>query len=163
MTRGRKPTPTHLKLVQGNPGKRRINHREPVPIRDQPSPPPELSDDAKVEWGRICDELWRLHLLTVLDRGALAIVCQCFGDWIEAERMKRKMAAAAPATGGLLVKGARGNKVKNPLIAIARQSRRDYLQACQEFGMTPSARTRLETPDPRGSESPKKTSRFFRD
>ena len=29
--RGRKPTPTHLKAITGNPGKRPINHAEPRP------------------------------------------------------------------------------------------------------------------------------------
>jgi len=29
--RGPKPTPTHLKLVTGNPGKRRLNQAEPKP------------------------------------------------------------------------------------------------------------------------------------
>ena len=30
-TRGRKPKPTALKVLEGNPGKRPLNDREPVP------------------------------------------------------------------------------------------------------------------------------------
>ena len=30
MTRGRKPTPTGLKLIKGNPGRRPINQGEPI-------------------------------------------------------------------------------------------------------------------------------------
>ena len=39
--RGRKPTPTHLKLVRGNPGKRPLNASEPKPQLTLPSPPAE--------------------------------------------------------------------------------------------------------------------------
>ncbi len=45
--RGRKPKPSHLKLVTGNPGKRAINTQEPVPERILPAPPPELTAEAR--------------------------------------------------------------------------------------------------------------------
>jgi hypothetical protein len=31
--RGRKPVPSHLKVIRGNPGKRTLNQNEPLPIR----------------------------------------------------------------------------------------------------------------------------------
>jgi hypothetical protein len=37
---GRKPKPTHLKLVTGNPGKTALNENEPKPEAALPSPPP---------------------------------------------------------------------------------------------------------------------------
>ena len=42
--RGRKPSPTHLKLVKGNPGKRPLNVSEPEPEAVLPCPPAELCD-----------------------------------------------------------------------------------------------------------------------
>ena len=45
--RGRKPKPSHLKLVTGNPGKRAINTQEPVPERILPAPPAELTAEAR--------------------------------------------------------------------------------------------------------------------
>ena len=41
--KGRKPTPTHLKLVKGNPGKRKLPINEPKPARDFPDVPHHLS------------------------------------------------------------------------------------------------------------------------
>ena len=40
-TRGRKPTPTALKLLEGNPGKRKLNDREPKPEKKKPGRKPK--------------------------------------------------------------------------------------------------------------------------
>ena len=42
--KGRKPTPTYLKLLKGNPGKRSLNKHEPKPalLNKPPEPPPFL-------------------------------------------------------------------------------------------------------------------------
>ena len=54
---GRRPKPTHLKLLNGNPGKRAINPNEPKPPAELPAPPDYLSEIAKVEWQRIGEVL----------------------------------------------------------------------------------------------------------
>lgn len=36
---GRRPKPTHLKVVTGNPGKRKLNDKEPTPAKEIPGPP----------------------------------------------------------------------------------------------------------------------------
>ena len=42
---GRKPKPTHLKLVTGNPGKRKMKTgAEPKPVREMMMPPPQKSN-----------------------------------------------------------------------------------------------------------------------
>ena len=60
---GRPPTPTHLKLLRGNPGKRPIR---PEPQPEQPPTPPEppdfLTGYAFDEWRRVAPELHRLGL-----------------------------------------------------------------------------------------------------
>ena len=48
--RGRKPTPTAIKVLEGNPGKRPLNDREPQPPKKAPSCPKWLEPDAKREW-----------------------------------------------------------------------------------------------------------------
>jgi len=84
--RGRKPKPTHLKLLEGNPDKRAINGAEPQPARGIPTCPAHLSPPAKAEWKRLAQDLHRIGLLTLVDRGALAAYCQSWGRWVEAER-----------------------------------------------------------------------------
>ena len=34
---GRKPKPTALKKLEGNPGKRKLNTKEPIPAKGMPS------------------------------------------------------------------------------------------------------------------------------
>lgn len=150
-TRGRKPTPTHLKLVKGNPGKRALPANEPAPVLMIPPVPPELCDDAKLEWGRVSVELHRLGLLAEIDRAALAAYCQAYGRWISAERALRAQAGNKKTCGGLLARTSNGNVIQNPLIGIANKAASDMVRYAAEFGMTPSARARVN-----GSEAPKK-------
>jgi phage terminase small subunit len=73
--RGRKPTPTRLKVLTGNPGKRPLNAAEHHPEPAVPDCPPELGPVARREWDRLVSELAPLRLLTHLDRAALAAYC----------------------------------------------------------------------------------------
>ena len=132
---GRKPKPTALRLVGGNAGKRKINKSEPKPELAQPMPPAFLIDDAKVEWGRVCGSLYKVGLMTELDRGALAACCQAYGRWAEAERELALM--------NLTVTTSNGNAIQNPLVGIANKAAADYVKYAVEFGMTPSARARV--------------------
>ena len=47
---GRKPKPTSLKVLEGNPGKRQLNPNEPKPDASVPKCPAWLSKEAKREW-----------------------------------------------------------------------------------------------------------------
>lgn len=51
--RGRKPKPTALKVLEGNPGHRPLNKREPMPKGRLPRCPDWLEEDAKKEWKRL--------------------------------------------------------------------------------------------------------------
>ena len=66
--RGRKPLPSNVVRLRGNPGKRRLNDAEPRPAAKTPSCPACLGDEARKEWKRLAKELAELGLLTGLDR-----------------------------------------------------------------------------------------------
>ena len=54
-TRGRKPTPTALKVLEGNPGKRKLNDNEPRPDKKAPSCPKWLEPSgagSQKRWSR---------------------------------------------------------------------------------------------------------------
>lgn len=156
---GPKPKPTHLKLVTGNPGKRALNTREPKPAPGLPSPPGELSDEAKVEWGRVSEELHRIGLLTGIDRAALAAYCQAYARWVQAERAIARMAARDELTGGLMIRTTNGNAIQNPLIGTANKAMSDMVRYATEFGMTPSARSRIQAEAPGAVQDP--AERYF--
>jgi len=149
MQPGPKPRPTALKVIEGNPGKRPIHGNEPEPISEIPDPPDELNDDAKTEWARVCDELYRVGLLSRIDRSALAAYCQAFGRWMQAERGIRDMAVDPKTMGGIIVENSAGNLAPNPLVGIAHKAMHDMMRYAEHFGMTPSARARLDSETPR--------------
>ncbi len=156
MPRGRKPKPTYLKLLQGNPGCRPINQNEPQPSRPQPTPPEHLSADARVEWDRMVEEVYNLGLLTVVDVMGFAAYCQAYGRWVVAERMLARVAALDPQSNGLLIRSANGNPIPNPLIWVASNALRDMVRYAAEFGFTPAARTRIAV----AAQSPESSSKF---
>jgi P27 family predicted phage terminase small subunit len=154
MTRGRKPKPTHLRLVTGNPGKRALPKAEAKVVPALPSPPPHLSDEAKVEWGRISEDLFKVGLLSGIDRAALAAYCQAYGRWVQAEKSLAEMAKRDLLTAGLLIKTTNGNAIQNPLVGIANKAAADMVRYAAEFGMTPSARSRIDAEAPRPPADP---------
>ena len=92
---GPPPKPTALKLIAGNPGKKRLPQGEPKPMVEAPVPPKHLTAEARVEWERLAPILVRLKLLTKLDRAALAAYCQAWARHVEAEEQVAKASALA--------------------------------------------------------------------
>ncbi len=142
MPRGRKPKPTHLKLLRGNPGERPIRD-EPQPRPLLPDPPEILNADGRLEWLRIIDEVYNLGLLTIVDVPSLTAYCQIYGRWVVAERTLAKMAALDPQTHALMIKSANGTAIPNPIVWVAANAARDMVKYAAEFGFTPAARTRI--------------------
>lgn len=133
--RGRKPKPTHLKLLEGNSGHRPINGAEPKPTPGLPTCPAHLNPSAKAEWKRLVQELDAIGILTRIDRAVLAGYCQSWGRWVEAER---KLAESPP-----LLRTPAGYVQLSPWLTIANRERELMLRFMAELGLTPSSRTRL--------------------
>jgi P27 family predicted phage terminase small subunit len=142
---GRKRTPTHLRLLQGNPGKRPIRD-EPQPLAPAaaPEPPPFLDAYATEEWVRLAAELHRLRLLTVVDLAVLGAYCTSYSRWRHAEEALKRMSEADPVMHGLIIKSNKTNSaIENPLAYIARKAAQEMLRFAIEFGFTPAARSRI--------------------
>jgi P27 family predicted phage terminase small subunit len=144
---GRKPIPTHLKILRGNPGKHALpqNEPQPTPIEDVPEAPPFVQGYARFEWERVAAELVRMNLLTVVDSATLAAYCIAYARWRTAEEMLLEMARRDPILNGLLLKARNGLPVNNPLIKLAAHAANDMVRYATEFGLTPSARARIAT------------------
>ncbi len=140
--RGRKPKPTHLKVIAGNPGKRPLNEQEPRYDPKLLKPPAFLSREAKAHWRCLAQLLYAQGILTEVDVGTLAVCCQAYGRWLQAEKALAALAKMDPDGFGLLVKY-RGGAVKNPLVGMAHRAMEFYLRAAGEFGLTPSSRSRI--------------------
>ena len=64
---GRKPKPTAVKKLEGNPGKRKLNSKEPVPAKGIPACPDWLMPEAKKEWERLAELMNQMGVLTEVD------------------------------------------------------------------------------------------------
>lgn len=136
MTRGRKPKPTESKKLEGNPGKRKLNDKEPKPQVVIPDVPDHLQGEARIEYKRISTELSALKIITNLDRAALVSYCQAWGDYVKACKQIK--------TEGEVITSDKGNLYQNPWVGIKTSAMDRMLRISAEFGMTPSSRTRLK-------------------
>lgn len=153
--RGRKPTPTALKTLRGNPGKRRLPASEPKPAAlAEFSAPAHLGKEAAAEWRRVTSELRLLGMLTAIDLGMLEAYCSARGDFIRAERALRL---------GIVTKDRDGTSRRNPWFMVKAKAIEQIKQLGCEFGMSPASRPRLgrapiEPPDgigiPTGESGP---------
>ena len=134
-TRGRKPKPTAMKILEGNPGKRALNLKEPRPDKKMPKCPEWLEDEAKAEWGRLATPMFNLGLLTELDMATFATYCQAYARWKEAEEFISQH--------GSLIKTKTGFWQQIPQVSISRSNQAMMIKAAAEFGLTPSSRSRL--------------------
>ena len=143
MKRGPRPMPTHLRLLRGNPGHRRINPDEPMPVVPDncPKPPPFVKGYAAEGWARIAPELHRLSLLTLVDIAPLAAYCMAYARWRTAEEAMAHVADGDPMH-GLLIKHLNSLGV-NPLVGVSRRAAADMVRFASEFGLTPAARSRI--------------------
>ena len=134
-TRGRKPKPTALKLLEGNPGHRKLNEFEPKPPDNIPECPEWLEEDAKQEWNRLGKMLGEMGILTEVDMTAFAGYCQAYARWKEAEEYLSENGATFTAPSGYIQ--------QVPQVSIAQTNLKMMLKFCEQFGLTPSARSRI--------------------
>ena len=135
MPRGPRPKPTAVRRMQGNPGKRAYNHDEPIPPEEMPDCPRHLGETARAEWDRLAAVLFRMGVLTTVDRAALAAYCQCYGRWAEAEEKLQ--------TTPMLLKTSTGYVQQSPWLSIANKQLELMGRYMAELGLTPASRSRV--------------------
>ncbi len=134
-TRGRKPKPTALKLLEGNPGKRPLNEHEPKPPKGTIRCPTWLEAEAKKEWRRLAPSLEAMGVLTTADITAFAGYCQAYARWKEAEEFISQH--------GSIFQTPSGYVQQVPQLSIAQQNLKIMQSFCSEFGLTPATRSRI--------------------
>jgi P27 family predicted phage terminase small subunit len=136
--RGPAKKPTVIELMEGNPGKRKPNPREPRPAEVEPDMPEHLSMAARGHWSRMAGLLRGMRVLTEADGDALGVLAQQMADRDQLQRAIRK-------TGWLIKNPTTGAVHANPLVATEQRITQQIMVGLREFGMTPSARSRVQT------------------
>jgi len=95
MKRGRKPKPSRLRVLAGNPGHRAIAAEPPI-APGIPDRPTFLDAVARTEWDRIVEELGPAGVLRRVDQMELAGYCLAVSRAIKTERRARRDASQEP-------------------------------------------------------------------
>ncbi|MFR7831203.1 MAG: phage terminase small subunit P27 family [Blautia wexlerae] len=133
---GRKPKPTAVKKLEGNPGKRKLNTKEPVPAKECLLVLDWLMPEAKKEWERLAKLMNQMGVLTEVD-----MACVCCVSVKMAVRWKEAQEHITSV--GSTFETDKGYQQQTPWVGIANTNQKLMLQASSEFGLTPSSRSRI--------------------
>lgn len=147
---GRRPLPTGLHVLRGNPGKRPLPENEPQPepaTEDFDVPPAELSylDTTKketvpdviavAEWTRVAPMLRLCGMISSQERGTLISLCLKWSEFLRAHHEVQDR--------GMVVKTETGIPIVNPYLKISNEALTQCRKLWVELGLTPSSRSRL--------------------
>lgn len=140
LMRGRKPTPTGLRELRGNPGRRPLPVAEPKPPDATiafDEPPAEIADDsiAAAAWRRTVPMLRQARQIRQADWMALIAVCKLWSRYLQADAEVAKL--------GMVVKAPTGYPIVNPYLGIANRTMALLKPLLAELGLTSSSRSRL--------------------
>lgn len=141
--RGPAPTPTHLRLLRGDRASR-VNASEPTASRELPVPPDDIADDVRAIWDYTVRELETMRIASSADRDALLCLCEAIAT--------HRKACAVLARSPILVKSEKGTLIRNPVLAVQRDSAHAVRSLAQLFGLTPSGRSAIQTEGRTGGE-----------
>lgn len=139
--RGRKPEPTQLKILRGNPGCRPINKAEPQPPTDGVVMPSHLGAVAVGKWNELLPLLQAVRVMTRADIEALARYCDTYEWWLAT---RAKLKAEGDTYPILNDKGDVKYIAQRPEVSIANKLATQLRQLESDFGLSPAARTSLK-------------------
>ncbi|MBE0428396.1 MAG: phage terminase small subunit P27 family [Thermoleophilia bacterium] len=134
--RGRKPKPTALRVIEGNPGKRPLKDNEPKPKPLLGGCPKHLTGDARQAWQHYAAlGYW----LTEVDSCLLEVLCVNIGIWKEARAIIKQEG---------IIDDSKPTLRAHPALKVAADAEKIMLRICQDLGFTPATRSRLNLPAP---------------
>lgn len=146
-----KPTPTALRLIKGNPGKRAINKLEPKKIAPSIKVPSHLDPIAKTVWKKTAKTLDELGVLSDTD-------LQTFENYCETYARIRRLRAELKELGGTTYKSVKPDGEvlwkAYPQVAQLDSAERNFRSFAVELGLTPSARTKVQVKDKKDENDP---------
>ena len=110
-----------------------------------PACPDFLNDYARTEWARVAETLYSIGTLSQIDQTMLAAYCVAYSRWRHAEEDLERMAQTDATTHAAVIRTKQGNLIQNPMVGVANTARREMQRLAAEFGLSPSARTQIET------------------
>ena len=131
---GRPPKSNRLKILSGSKNARKPpkKPKEKLPMWECPS---HVFDHGKELWNRVGPILLHSGIMNELDRGCFEGLCSIYDRLLKFQAILRE--------DGPLVDDKRGAQKKHPISTAISQHGALFKAYCQDFGMTPSSRSRL--------------------
>jgi phage terminase small subunit len=154
--RGTLPTPTKIRILNGNPSRRPLPTNEPQFTPGIPDRPTGMSAGARKHWDGLVGEMANSGVLRLVDAGALAMLCE---DLAMLDTLRTGLAAQArditkkakakqqPISGNALTALSRTTEGRRTLSTIRELTGQIIIQR-REFGLTPSSSTRVQASGP---------------
>lgn len=137
---GLPPTPTEILKLRGS-WRAKLNPNEPQPPRYIPDRPDWMDDTTAQVWDEVSKGLHDSGLLTSIDGKALARYCKTWAMWRDAHDFLDEHGTTYPTKD---VSGRVTGVAEFPQVSRSLKLADQLLRLEQQFGMTPSARTRIE-------------------
>lgn len=136
---GRAAKPTALKVIEGNPGKRKLGDTyEPDPaFLNDLSAPAWLPEYVKKVWNEVAPKLRACRTLTELDVPALEAGCVAIANYRDITLKLGDNYTSKSSKGGTNI---------NQLMIAQSMAFKQMNLLFAQFGMTPSARTKISLP-----------------
>jgi phage terminase small subunit len=150
--RGTPPTPTKIRILNGNPSRRPLPANEPQFAQGIPPRPAGISAGARKQWDGLVAEMADAGVVRRVDGGALAMLCE---DLAMLDTLRKGLAAQAreitlkaklkkqQISGNALTALSRTTEGRRTLTTIRELSGQIIVQR-REFGLTPSSSTRVQ-------------------
>ena len=136
--------PTLLKALQGNPGKRKLNKREPSPAKQPAVKPAWIQRLAEEQWDIYWPIVSAWGFGTETDRMALEALCVSYAEW--------RLNTQYCFTHGYSFE--RGDyQCLRPEAKQAETAFRRMMASLDRFGLNPSARSKIQLPAPTEEDS----------
>lgn len=133
--KGRKPKPTWLKVISGNPGKRPINAQEPLAKGDLTEPPEWMTESQR--------EVWRAAIANAPAGLLKGIDESVFSVWVVAKDLHREASQKIAEYGAVIKSPVTETPMQSPYVGVLNRQAQIMLKASSEMGFTPSARSRV--------------------
>ena len=131
-------------MLRGNPSRRPLPAGEPKPEALREAKPPHwLKGRARRAWIDLAPLLIKLKVLTEADRMALGMLCDVYGEYLDARdvvRHKGMTYETRTTMGGLKIQ-------TRPEVFIAADAWRRTAAMMQQFGLTPASRSKVSATD----------------
>lgn len=136
--RGRKPIPTAMKVLAGNPGKRRLNTNEPKPAPKAPPKPTHFDREGNKAWKWLTGVLGKNGLLAESDQAIITIYCDTWSQYVAIRKELAKKGAAQ-----FILRSDKGAFYRNPLVDTESMLKKQLMTCLSELGLSPTSRVRL--------------------